>query len=215
MSLLSPRPPVVVKVGGSLLDWPELPARLPQYLQTRRAERLVVVIGGGRVTDVVRALDRTHGLGEERAHALALHSLDLTAHLLAALVPALVVVEPIESLALVWADGKIPILAPRTFLDQVDARSANPLPHHWDVTSDSIAARVADRLGSSELVLVKSAPLPPGTDRQGAARLGLVDPCFPESAHRLERVVYLNLRAPVALPVVLAPGTPRSQLPFA
>jgi aspartokinase-like uncharacterized kinase len=197
--------PVVVKLGGSLLDWPELPAKLDQYLQTRRSERPVIVIGGGRVTDAIRALDRIHGLGEERSHALALRSLDLTAHLLAALVPTLVVVERIESLDFVWAQEQFPILAPRIFLDDVDARSVDPLPHDWKVTSDSIAARVAQGLGGSELVLVKSAPLPPGTDRQGAARLGLVDPAFPESARRLNRVAYLNLREPGAVPVLLSP----------
>ncbi|SIO66006.1 Amino acid kinase family protein [Singulisphaera sp. GP187] len=196
--------PVVIKVGGSLLDWPELTEALEQFLQTKRADRLVIVIGGGPVTDVVRALDRTHDLGQERSHALALRSLDLTAHLLAAIVPTLIVVDRIDGLNAVWADAKlVPILAPRIFLDELDARSAEPIPHTWEATSDSIAARVAVELDSPELVLVKSTALPHGTDRHEAAQLGLVDPLFPSAARRLACVTYLNLRDPQPVPILL------------
>jgi aspartokinase-like uncharacterized kinase len=237
--------PVVIKVGGSLLDWPGLPARLAEVLagQTRR---VVLIVGGGRAVDWVRDLDRWHGLGEERAHALALRALDLTAHLLAALVPGLEVVpgidalgdgsqaigarapltptlspegrgcffcpplpsgervgvrgstrpEDLDSIGAVWGSGRIPILLPRIILDEEDRLAQDPLPHSWAVTSDSIAARVAVRLGAEELLLLKSAPLPPGIDRTGAARLGLVDPAFTAVARPLGRVLYLNLRDP-------------------
>jgi aspartokinase-like uncharacterized kinase len=45
------------------------------------------------------------------------------------------------------------VLAPYAWL-----RDADPLPHSWDVTSDSIAAWVAGQVGASRLVLLK----PPG-----------------------------------------------------
>jgi aspartokinase-like uncharacterized kinase len=45
---------------------------------------------------------------------------------------------------------RIPVLAPYQWL-----READPLPHSWDVTSDSIAAWVAGQVGASRLVLVK------------------------------------------------------------
>ena len=48
---------------------------------------------------------------------------------------------------------QIPILAPSRWL-----RQADPLPHSWDVTSDSIAAWVAGEVGARRLILVK----PPG-----------------------------------------------------
>jgi hypothetical protein len=66
------------------------------------------------------------------------------------------------------------------------------------VTSDSIAARLAVRLGAQELLLLKSAPLPPGADRAEAARLGLVDPAFPAVARPLRSVRYQHLRDPSA-----------------
>jgi aspartokinase-like uncharacterized kinase len=199
--------PVFIKVGGSLFDSPDLPGRLSSYLEGRQAggERLVVLAGGGGAADLIRDLDRTFGLGDLRAHRLALRSLDLTAHILAELVPGLDVVDELSALDDAWSRGRIPVLAPRRWLDEVDAPSADPLPPSWDVTSDAIAARVAVALGAEELVLLKSAPLPPGIDRREAARLGLVDPVFPAVARTLRRVVYLNLRATRHVSVPMAP----------
>lgn len=191
--MTAPRP-VVVKVGGSLLDWPEFPARLSAYVHQRANDRLVLVVGGGRSADVIRQLDEIHSLGEAPSHALALHSLDLTARILAVLVPGLEVVAHPQDLGPVWNAGRTPILTPRLMLDDDDRAGLDPLPHSWTVTTDAIAARLAVLLNASELVLLKSAPLPPDADRAEAARLGLVDPAFLDAARTLERVLYLNHR---------------------
>ena len=186
--------PVVVKVGGSLLGWPTLAARLSAYLATRSGDRLVLIVGGGGAADWVRDLDRVHQLGEERSHVLALRALDLTAHALAAICPGLAVFEHPSDFEACWSAGRTPILAPRQLLDEDDRTSPDPLPRSWDITSDSIAARVAFRLGARELVLLKSASPPPGTDLIEAARLGLVDAAFPTTA-RGRIVEIINLRA--------------------
>ena len=195
---------VVVKVGGSLLTWPGLRDGLSAYWQSRGARQPVVVVGGGGAADLVRDLDRIHGLGEDRSHHLALRALDLTARLLASLMPGHEVVECPDELASVWDAGRIPILSPRRFLE-ADADRPDPLPHTWEATTDSIAARVADRLGAAELALLKSAPLPPGTDLASAARLGLVDPLFPDVARGLGCVTYRNLRDPSGVATRLPP----------
>ena len=185
--------PVVVKVGGSLLDWPELPARLSAYLEGRRGDRIVLVAGGGRFADALRDLDRGHAIGEARSHALALRVLDVTAHLLAALLPGSCVIDDLAGLDPAWSGGRLPILAPRRFLDD-DDRSPDPLPHAWTTTTDSIAARLAVRLDVRELALLKSAPLPSGCDRDQAAHLGLVDPEFPRASEGVGLVTFRNLR---------------------
>jgi aspartokinase-like uncharacterized kinase len=202
--------PIVIKVGGSLFDWPGLPRHLSALLDAHRAasRRLVLVPGGGRAADFVRALDRTFAFGDLLAHHLAVRSLDLTAHVLAALVPGLDVIEDVDNLEQVWKQDRIPVLAPRRLLEERDSDAADPLPSSWDVTSDSIAARVAVHLGAAELLLLKSAPLPPGTDRRAAAGLGLVDPFFPAVSRGLERVLYLNLRGTRPEPFLLLESSP-------
>lgn len=194
---------VVVKVGGSLLEWPELPFRLAKDLVRR--DRPLLIMGGGRLVDLVRDLDRLHTLGDERSHQLALRVLDVTAHALAALMPDVVVITSPDQAEAVRASGRWPVLAPRCWLDSCEQDTSHLacLPHSWEVTSDSIAAYLTDRVEAVELVLLKSAPLPPQVDRVEAARLGLVDPRFSDAARRLTRVTYRNLRDPDATDMTL------------
>lgn len=189
------RPIVVIKVGGSLLDWPELPSRLEADLEARRASHLVLVAGGGRFADVLRDLDQCHCLGEEISHSLALRTLELTAHFLQSIMPRGRVIERTDELEATWLSDLLPILSPRLFLE-ADDQSRDPLPHAWSTTTDSIAARLAVRLGASELVLMKSASIPAGLDRERASTLGLVDPEFPRTARAVPTVTFLNLREP-------------------
>src|SRR5262249_42007524 len=66
-ALMSRPPLAVVKVGGSLFDWPELPGRLTGYLKARQvkvgAEHTVLVAGGGPAADWIRRLDEIQHLG--------------------------------------------------------------------------------------------------------------------------------------------------------
>jgi len=189
-----PRPVVVIKLGGSLLDWPEWPPRLTAFLARLPKVNPVLVVGGGRFADVLRDLDRIHGLGEAPTHALALHVLDTTAQVAAALLPGSTVVTEIDRLDPAWAAGRIPIFAPRLFLQGDDRESPDPLPHAWTTTTDSIAARLAVRL-EAELILLKSCPLPPEvSDWATAACLGLVDPEFPRAVASLTKVSIVCLR---------------------
>src|SRR5438445_13002990 len=75
---------VIVKVGGSLYELSDLGPRLAAWLETLD-EPILLVPGGGAAVDVVRDLDRCHGLGEAISHDLALRSLTMNAWFLAAL----------------------------------------------------------------------------------------------------------------------------------
>jgi 5-(aminomethyl)-3-furanmethanol phosphate kinase len=192
--------PTVIKVGGSLLDWSELPGRLVAFLDdVRQAQEpsrfpFALIAGGGPTADLVRTMDRIHRLGAEKSHWLAIQALDLNAHFLASLMPGSVVVEQPESIDECCDRGQIAVLAPRRFLEDIDLGRPDPLPASWDVTSDSIAARIAAGLHASRLVLLKSASLPHGVNRAEAAWLGLVDPFFPSVASELKIVEYVCLR---------------------
>jgi aspartokinase-like uncharacterized kinase len=61
-----------------------------------------------------------------------------------------VVVHHADAIAPALAEGRLPVIAPSSWLRAVD-----PLPHTWDVTSDTIAAWIAGRVGARSLVLVK------------------------------------------------------------
>jgi aspartokinase-like uncharacterized kinase len=198
---------VVLKVGGSLLDWPELPVRLAGWLEARRSshpdERFVLIAGGGPAADLVRALDRVHHLGDATAHELAIQALGFTARLLAALLPGATPVDRLEALGSVWSGGSLPVLIPGAVLAEIEQPGQDSLPPSWDVTSDSIAARIAVHLGADRLILLKSASLPAGTRRDEASLRGWVDPMFPHVARGLRCVEYLNLRDPAARPEAL------------
>jgi 5-(aminomethyl)-3-furanmethanol phosphate kinase len=201
---------VVIKVGGSLLDWPELPRRLAAFLDDDRGheanlrKQAVLIAGGGPFADLVRTVDQTHDLGDQRAHRLAIHALDLTAELLAALLPGSAVVHRQVEIRSCWNLGQVPILAPCRFLEEIDDRGPDPLATSWEVTSDSIAARMALLLQARRLILLKSAGLSADMGRGEAARSGLVDPMFPRIARQLEVVELVCLRDPEPQRRVLA-----------
>jgi aspartokinase-like uncharacterized kinase len=197
----------LLKVGGSLLDWPALPHRLAQFIEDQRtrdpAFRPVLVCGGGAFVDSIRRLDRIHHLGDFAAHRLAIQAMDLASTVLVCLLPNAFPIDRVAQLDEPAPPEDLPLVVPSLILDELESTEASPLPHSWDVTSDTLAAWVAGRLKARSLILLKSASLPLGTSRDLAARLGLVDPFFPLISSAVERVEYVNLRDDSAQPVDL------------
>jgi aspartokinase-like uncharacterized kinase len=140
-------PDWVIKVGGSLGAHPARLRRLMEALAgAARRHWLVVVPGGGSFADEVRRADRRFRLGDSAAHWMAILAMDQYGHLLAGLAPGAALVRSRRALA----PGRLNVLAPSAWLLRAD-----PLPHSWDVTSDSIAAWIAGILGARRLMLVK------------------------------------------------------------
>ncbi len=185
--------PRVIKLGGSLLDCKGLPTRFRCWLAQQPASPNIILVGGGDLADAVRQAFALHPLDEEAAHWLCVRLLGITAELFAHLLPEAVRATRLEELA--SADRRRPVVFDcEHFLRHDDARSADPLPHTWDVTSDSIAARLATRLAACELVLLKSRLPDPQWDFAQAAAAGYVDRYFPRAARCLERVRVVNFR---------------------
>jgi aspartokinase-like uncharacterized kinase len=142
-----PAPDWVIKVGGSLGAHPAQLRRLMATLaRAAQGQCLVVVPGGGSFADAVRRADRRFRLGDSAAHWMAILAMDQHGHLLTQLAPGAALVQSRHDLA----PGRLNVLAPSSWL-----RRADPLPHSWDVTSDSIAAWIARALGVRRLMLVK------------------------------------------------------------
>lgn len=158
---------LVVKLGGGMLRHPDALAPVLDLVgDAARRRRTLVVPGGGPFADAVREADRRFGLSDTAAHWMAVLAMDQYAYLLAERLAGGRVVDGPDEVAAALADGARPVLAPARWL-----RAADPLPHAWAVTSDSIAAWAAGALGARGLVLVKPAGV-----RAGAA--GVVDEYF-------------------------------------
>jgi 5-(aminomethyl)-3-furanmethanol phosphate kinase len=168
---------LVVKVGGSLFDWPDLGPRLRDWLDRHAPPETILVPGGGRIVEVIRDLDRMHGLGDEVAHRMALRAMTMNADLLGAIIPDSCIIDGPDLAELVWEQGRRPILDAFAFCESDDA-NPGALPHTWDVTSDSISARLAVVAGASELMLLKSTA-PPTGDANAWAAAGYVDSWLP------------------------------------
>jgi aspartokinase-like uncharacterized kinase len=163
---------VVVKVGGSLYDLPDLAARLQRWLATIDAPRTLLVPGGGSAVDVIRAFTHLHHVSDEDAHWLALRALSVNAHALAAFLAGTPVVGDADD----FAQG-IAILDGLAFARADESRSGH-LPHTWAATSDALAARVARVARARTLILLKSISIPANISWNEAARQGWVDPVF-------------------------------------
>jgi probable H4MPT-linked C1 transfer pathway protein len=155
----------VVKIGGGLLAHDGcLDAVLSVIVEVALDRPLVIVPGGGPFADAVRAQDDRLELDDAAAHWMAILAMDQYAHLIASRLRGAMLVRDEVAITSAVRDGRVPVLAPSDWL-----RRADPLPHSWSVTSDSIAAWVAKQIGAGELLLIK----PPGASGEE-----LVDPYF-------------------------------------
>ena len=144
---------VIVKIGGGVLSHPACFDAVLRAIDASTGRPLLVVPGGGPFADAVRGVDADVRLADTTAHWMAILAMDQYAHLIASRLSRGRLVEEASAIDGARRSGRVPVLAPYRWL-----READPLPHSWDVTSDSIAAWIAGAVGAAQLVLVK----PPG-----------------------------------------------------
>ena len=169
-------PRVIVKVGGSLYDYPPLRTRLNRFLDSLESTQVAVFPGGGPFANVIRQLEVLHGKSEERSHWLAVRSLGLAARFLAGLLePRSAVVSTAGEWETTFAGGQIGVIDPERFA-RVDVRRKDALPRTWEVTSDSLALQLARRWRAGRLILLKSVTAP--QDWPSTSASGIVDPWF-------------------------------------
>jgi len=126
--------PLVVKLGGSLYD------RIPDLVPVLRSSvrPLFLMPGGGPFADAVREA----GLDDETAHWEAIAAMDEYGRYISSQgIPAT------DRLAV--PDRTVVLLPARVLREQ------DPLPHSWNVTSDTIAAWAAFSL-NLDILLLKS-----------------------------------------------------------
>lgn len=161
---------VVVKVGGSLFDHPALGPALRRWLAEQPPARYLFVPGGGALAETIRDYHRNHGVDQKTCHWMAIQTMSINARLLESLVPG---AEALDAMRFCREDESRP----------------GALPHDWRVTSDAIAARVAEVMNAKRLVLLKSVDLHETMNWLDASREGLVDAIFPEIVERSDLLV--------------------------
>jgi 5-(aminomethyl)-3-furanmethanol phosphate kinase len=140
----------VLKIGGSLSRGPALSDLCREISSLGKCRSLLVVPGGGKFADQVREAYHQYGLSETFAHCMALLAMDQYGYILNHLIENSCLAPDLSTSLEAAESGRTAILLPSTIVIQ-----SSPLPHSWQVTSDSIAAWVAQLACCPRLVLLK------------------------------------------------------------
>lgn len=167
----------VIKVGGSLIRSGRAGATLKLIVKARVP--VVLVAGGGAFADEVRRLEPVLNLSSKAAHRMAILAMHQNAIALADMQPELKPVETLAEVRMTLRAGQIPIWLPLKMCDR-----DRTLAEDWSVTSDGIAARLAERLGDCDVLVFKSRSVPAKADAHALAQAGVVDPSFAEIVAR-------------------------------
>jgi aspartokinase-like uncharacterized kinase len=153
--------PYVIKIGGSL------EGQIDPILAVLRHRSCpcLIVPGGGRFARMIRRM----GVEGENAHWMAIAAMEQFGWLIAS--------RGVTCGPLLHRPEELEV-----FLPYVPLRETDPLPHTWNVTSDTIAAWVAHLLGL-DLILLKSVDgIYEGRELKkrvtGIIETKVVDPCF-------------------------------------
>lgn len=146
----NPKATWVIKIGGSLLGSPELERWLALFAKFSDGQ-IIIVPGGGVFADAVRDAQKLSRISDACAHRLAVLAMDQYGLLLAEMNPDLAIARTeMEIDERTWQHRCIIWLPSQMVL------ADDSIPKTWDVTSDSIAAWLAQKINAQHLVLVKS-----------------------------------------------------------
>jgi 5-(aminomethyl)-3-furanmethanol phosphate kinase len=208
--------PWVVKLGGSLTTSSELPAWL-RMLADDGAGRVIVVAGGGAFADVARQMQSRWRIDDVAAHNMAVLGMVQSAHLLRSIEPRLVPASGDGALLEVLRQGRVALWMPyEAMREQRDELTS------WDVTSDSLALRLAGRLHAQRLVVVKSCKVAPALDLQAFSATGVLDrrfgtwaaeATFPIDVVESAAVAAVRAQLHEGPPAALSSCCPRTELP--
>jgi 5-(aminomethyl)-3-furanmethanol phosphate kinase len=170
---------------------PDLGTRLQNWVDSQPLAITVLLAGGGAAVDQIRAETISLNLNNIEAHWKCVDAMTTTANQLNQLLPGAKLQTHIP-----FSSERHPtIFLCATWLKHLEPITpGTKLPESWDVTSDSIAARLAICTGADELVLLKSAE-PPSRNLQELADCGYVDKFLPKLAGELPPWRCVNLRA--------------------
>jgi len=176
----------VIKIGGSLSGDALLPQWLELFTQLGGG-RSVLVAGGGGFADQARSAQTRWQFDDVAAHNMAVLAMVQTGYLLHALQPALQFARSEGEIRNVLLRGKTALWLPFELLRERPDEITS-----WDVSADSLAFGLAERLQAERLVLLKSCPIDPTLSHSALAQAGVVD----------GRFASLAAKAPFAIEII-------------
>jgi aspartokinase-like uncharacterized kinase len=139
----------VIKIGGSLAQNPKALRTLCQKLSILAKEHSIVIVpGGGQFADCVRGTYKQFMLSETSTHYMAILGMDQYGWMLADLISNSQIAENLKSVN--NAGAGLVVFLPSNLM-----RADEELPKSWEVTSDSIAVYIAEKLGTKNVLLLK------------------------------------------------------------
>ena len=172
----------VIKIGGSFFrnDKIEILKKITEFIKENTEMKFLIVCGGGAAADLVRDFEQKENLTDRAAHFAAITAMDLNTYLLSAYFT-----ESSFLTAELELKKRINLFSAQNYYRKFD-----PLPHSWEVSSDSIALEIAHRLSADKLILLKQRYCNNSQKRDGntgkrtikaeeLAADGLIDSYFP------------------------------------
>lgn len=163
---------IIIKIGGSLSRSDVLVDCL-NTLEKNYQGRAVIVPGGGAFADQVRLAQQHWQFDDYTAHRMALLAMQQTALMIKGLKADFVVVQSVAAMHSQLDLRKTVIWLP----DIVELDNAG-IAASWDISSDSLAAWLANALSASELILIKSAAIDASLSLHQLAEQQIVDKAF-------------------------------------
>jgi 5-(aminomethyl)-3-furanmethanol phosphate kinase len=164
----------VVKLGGSLSRDPLLQTWLSE-LSELGGGRVVIVPGGGGFADQVREHQSIWRFDDVAAHNMAVLAMAQHALMMQGVCRRLVVATSEVQIRQALHEGRTAVWAPFGLLRQQADMLTN-----WDVTSDSLAAWLANQLHAERLLVVKSCVIDPACTIAQHVAQGVLDRRFAE-----------------------------------
>lgn len=164
---------IIIKLGGSLSYSDALVNSLNAVEKNYRGRGVVIVPGGGAFADQVRLAQQHWQFDDTIAHHMALLAMQQMAMMFKGLKPDFTIAHNVEAIQEQLNRQKIVIWSP----DIIELDNAG-VPASWDITSDSLAAWLAETLSATELILIKSAFIDANLSLHQLAEQNIIDKAF-------------------------------------
>jgi aspartokinase-like uncharacterized kinase len=165
---------IVLKIGGSFINKQNLENLkiITKEIQKINNHKLIIVTGGGKAANFVRDYDKEVQLKVNSSHFAAMAAMELNSYLIS---------NYFDVFSFFSTDfefqKKINIFLVLNYYREFD-----PLPYSWNVSSDSIALELSQRLRTDKLILIKQRIIKNSLkiETQYAASDRLIDNYFPK-----------------------------------